>query len=384
MDASTKRRLDSLDARIKYIESEMPGLAEIRSPDYFFVKRELDYTFFLSLYYRDVFDEDLDDARILIDSRINGAKKRSDLEAINFFTGFQHKLTLEIGNQQRRYNYLFAKEKNFRKEFNHFIDAGDEYSLERAKRMTDLAIKFASEKNLTPVLNYLEKYQRYAIACLFDFESRYDLKKLTASEQHFQKIFALMVQSDSLELIKEAGELVNHCYNYAASTKSVLDTNYFAMQRRVVNSSISDYFERKGNNQNLATMVGQSVIARFDTLNKEGIYKWHDNIVVVGHFKPDAKFDDVRKGEAIIDADHRLLEYIRVNRLAKLKDEVKIGQTYLIPFFFDNKTSEFCFNPALMKYQYMVCYTRIESTYFTREISKFLPPLQFNVETDPL
>jgi hypothetical protein len=191
-----------------------------------------------------------------------------------------------------------------------------------------------------------------------------------------------MIESDSLGLIQEAGELVKYCYSFACNSKSVLDTSYFALQSNVVNTAIADYHSRIGNNASLSSLGGQSVIARFDTLNRDGVYKWNDNIVVVGHFKPKAKFDNVKKGEAIINADHKLIEYIRVNRLAKIKKSVEIGPTYVIPYMEDNTEKEFCFNPEKMKYQYMICYTKIESQYFTREISKFLPPLQFNVETE--
>ena len=53
----------------------------------------------------------------------------------------------------------------------------------------------------------------------------------------------------------------------------------------------------------LATLGGQLVVARMDTLNREGIYKWHDNIIVIGHFTPDSRIDNVKKGEAIMAAD---------------------------------------------------------------------------------
>ncbi len=381
MDAVTKNRLDSLDQRIKYLELEIPILAETLAPSYFFVKRELDYTIFQSYYYRYIFDEELDQARTLIESRLKGAQKRGDTDAVAFYSGYSNKLTKEIANQQRRYNYLFAKEKNFRSEFDRFIEAADEYSLNRAKRMTDLAIKFASEKNLPTVLEYLYRYQNYVAACLFDFSSEYDLVKLTHSEASFQKAFTLLIESDSLELIQEAGKLTDQCYNYVANIHSALDTNYFAMQRKVVNTSISDYNERKGYNSNLTKLGGQSVIARVDSLNKEGIYKWHDKILVVGHFKPTASIDNVKKGEAIIDADRKLFEYIRVNRLAKLKDDARLGQTYFIPYQEDDKIKDFCYNPNLKQYQYMICYTMIESSSLTKEINKFLPPLQFKTET---
>ena len=68
--------------------------------------------------------------------------------------------------------------------------------------------------------------------------------------------------------------------------------------------------------------------------------------------------------------------------LAKIGKTVKMGSTYLVPYFRDAESKQFCFDPEEMQYQYMICYTQIESQYFTKEISKYLPPLQFNVEID--
>lgn len=380
IDPDTKHLFDSLNNRIKYLETEIPRLSKTQSMNYFFKKRELDHTIFLAHYHRYVFDEELDKARKLIDSRLKGAKKRFDSESEKFYNEYAGKLTQEQINQQRRYQRLFEKEKNFRKELYLFIDAGDEYSLKRAERMVMLAMKYADEKKLETVKQYLTKYQHLIEATLFDHYSEFDLEKLTGSESQFNKVFLPLVESDSLEWIEKAGELVNHCYDYSAGSQTKLDTNFFALQKNVVATSISDYYDRMGNKVSLASIEGQSVIARLDTLNREGIYKWHDKIIVVGHFLPDGKSNQVKSGEAIISADRKLLEYIRINRLAHLGKEVKMGQTYLIPYMADDNSTDFIFNPEKKKYQYMVCYTSIKSLNTTREISKFLPPLQFDIE----
>jgi hypothetical protein len=377
MDSKTQTLLDSLQQRIKYLEGEIPRISNSRNANYFYKKRELDMTIFLSYYHRHIFDEDLDMAKILTESRLKAAEKRNDISAVEFYKEYANKLTKERRSQKERYQYLFKKEKNFRKEFYRFIKIGDEYSLQRAKRLTELAIKYAKEQNLGDIGAYLENYAKLANAFLFDFYSDFDLVKLTNSDANFQKAFKPLAESDSLGLIQKAGELVENCYSYSANTLSILDTNYFSLQRNVVKTSISDYYERKGNSLNMANMLGQSVIARLDTLNTEGIYKWHDKIIVVGSIKLMAKFDNVRKGEAIIDADHKLIEYIRVNRLAKIGNEVKMGTTFVLPYVIDNKKTDFNFSKQKMTYQYMVCYTQIETKYFTQGISKFLPPLQF-------
>ncbi len=380
IDPATKQLFDSLHARVDYLEGEMPRLSRSRSMSYFFKKRELDHTIFLTHYHRYVFDEELEKARNLVDSRLRAAKKRFDSESEKFYNGYAGKLTQEQINQQRRYQNLFEREKNFRKELLRFIEAGDEYSLRRAERMVFLAMNYANEKKLETVQQYLIKYQFLIKATIFDYYSDYDLKKLCQGENQFNKVFLPLVESDSLEWIKEAGDLVNHCYSFAAGSDTRLDTNYFSRQKYVVATSISDFHDRMGNDRSLASLDGQSVVARLDTLNREGIYKWHDKILVVGHFLPDGKSDQVKSGEAIISADRKLLNYIRINRLARLGKEVQMGQTYLIPFHEDEVPADFFFNPARMKYQYMVCYTSIKNQTITRDISKFLPPLQFDIE----
>jgi hypothetical protein len=381
MDPETHALLDSLDQRVKTIQNELPRISNSRNANYFYKKHELDMTIFLSCYHRYVFDEDLEMAKTLIDSRLGAAEKRGDQSAVEFYKKYSSMLTYERIHQKERYQFLFKKEKNFRKEFYRFINEGDEYSLQRAKRLTELALKYAKEQNLENAGKYLINYEQLANAFQFDYFSEYDLVKLTSSESGFQKVFKPLIESDSLELLKNAGELVEHCFSYSKNTLSVLDTSYFSLQKKVVKTSISDYYERKGNNLNMANMLGQAIIARLDTLNLEGIYKWHDRIVVVSTINLIAKFENVRKGEAIIDADRKLTEYIRVNRLAKIGNEVKMGTTYLIPYLIDNHKNDFHFNEQKKAYQYMVCYTQIESKYFTQGISKFLPPLQFIEET---
>ncbi|MBA7694033.1 hypothetical protein ES703_102634 [subsurface metagenome] len=383
-DPATKKLLDSLDQRINTLEREIPRLAESRAVNYFFVKRDLDFTIFLSHYYRLVFDEELEKAQDLVKSRLKSVQKRGDRKAEDFYKEYRKKITSEIADQQRKYQALFAKEKIFKKEFYRFVNEGDEYSLKRAQRMTDLALKYALEKKLTTVYLYLHRYKTYINSIIFDFYYTYDLAILTESEKAFQKIFNPLVESDSLELIKEAGKLAEHCYTYASNKLSSLDTLYFARQENLVVTSIADYYKRKGSNSAFASIGGQSTIARLDTLNRAGIYKWHDKIVVVGYFQPAAKNYNVKKGEAILNADRKLIEYIRINRLAKLGKVVRMGHTYLIPFKDEDQVSEFRYNPTENKYQYIVCYTRVESTYFTRTISKFLPPLQFDAEMQSL
>lgn len=380
MDPYTRHLLDSLDNRIKTLTNEVSQSSASHSASYFFKRRELDMTIFQKNYYMDIYNEELDRAQRLIDSRLSAAEKRGDHTEIKFYHTFKTKLTRERSNQLARYQKLFAKEKTFRKELYSFLDKGDEYSLKRAQRMTDLAMKFAKQKHLETVIKYLNKYEGLVKARLYDFYSDYDLEELTKSKKSFQKVFAPMIASDSLDLLKKAGELVENCYNYAASSNSALDTDYFALQRKVVLSSISDYNERKGYRQAMANIKNTTIIARLDTLNQIGVYKWHDHVVVVGSFRPSSGSVEVQKGEAIIDADHRLIEYIRVNNLAKIGEDVKMGYTFLIPFKVNGSRSDFRFNPEKKSYQYIACYAFIKSTNFTKSVSKFFPVMEFESE----
>ncbi|MBN2523169.1 MAG: hypothetical protein JXB24_07825 [Bacteroidales bacterium] len=383
-DQDTKNLLDSLENRIIALEKEIPRLAENRATNYFFAKRDLDFTIFLKHYHEYVFDEELDKAQDLAESRLKSVQKRGDKTAEDFYREYKKRINKEISEQQRRYQVLFEKEKTFKKEFYRFVNEGDEYSLKRAQRMTDLALKYALEKKLSSVYGYLFHYKSYINSLLYDYYSEYDLARLTKSETEFERYFLPLVESDSLDLIQQAGKLVDHCYNYSLNTSSSLDTMYFAQQKRMVASYISDYYDRDGSSEVFDRMKQTSLIARLDTLIQEGIYQWKDQIIVIGHFKPEADNKNVRKGEAILNADQRLLQYIRLNRLAKFDKELKMGQTFLIPYVNNKQLAEFMYNPSEKNYQYIVCYTKVDSDYFTRKLGQCLPPLQFGKRAESL
>jgi hypothetical protein len=377
LDHETKNLLDSLDNRIKSIQHLITGNSANRDVNYYYYRRDLEITTFLNQYYRAISDEDLEQAKEIIASYLNAAEKRRDDFSTEFYKNYQRKLTIEDSKQRAHYQYLFKSEKNFKNEFYKFFKENDEYSLNRCKRMTSLAIKYAREQNLDITLQYLNKYEGIINAEIYSHSSVFDVVKLTKSESSFQRVFAPMIASDSIEQIKKAGLMVENCYNYVASKVCTLDTNYFIKQRKIVENALNDYNERMGNKNKLSLLEGRTTNARFDTLNVEGIYKWNGNIVVVGLFTPKATFDNVKKGEAISDADHRLLEYIRVNRLAKLHKEVKMTGTYLMPYLVGDKIQDFRFDPETKKFQYMVCYTLIVNHSVTEKISKLLPPLKF-------
>lgn len=381
IDSDTRNLFDSLDYRIKYLENQIPRLSSNRDAQYFSTKRELDMTIFLREYEEMIFDEDLLAADRLIDSKIKASEKRSDKFAIDFYKLYQTKLTRLRGEKRTYYQKLFEKEKNFRKEFEKYVSVGDEYSLNRAKRMVELAINYAEDQQLKETLVYLHKYKKYAIALIYDLHSDYDLKKLTASEQSFQKVFEPMLDSDSLNVIIEAGNLVDQCYNYSYAAGTKPDTNFFGMQRIAVANSVADWNERQGITAELASLTGQSVIARLDSINREGIYQWRDMILVIGTVKFNSKSDNVRRGEAIIDSDQTLLNYIRVNKLSKIEAKnTEIGKSYMVPYSIDGNKSYYFYNQSTQQFQYMICYTDVVNQQVTKEMIRFLPPLQFQEE----
>ena len=96
MDPATRQMLDSLNHRITQLEKEIPRLAQTRSPQYFFQKQELDFTLFLSYYERYRFDEDLDEAANLVETRLLAAQKRKDETAINYYQPYRTEIAKEF------------------------------------------------------------------------------------------------------------------------------------------------------------------------------------------------------------------------------------------------------------------------------------------------
>ena len=100
-------------------------------------------------------------------------------------------------------------------------------------------------------------------------------------------------------------------------------------------------------------------------------------ILVIGSVNFDSKSDNVRKGEAIIDADRTLFNYLRVNKLSKSNKTMELGKTYILPIKDRDKVSYFRYDDNVQAWQYIVAYTHVISPKFTRDIGRFLPPLQF-------
>ena len=62
--------IDSLDRRIHELQYRIPGLKEKRNLEYHNVKRELDYTLFLKAYEEYIHNEELDEAKSLVEGKL--------------------------------------------------------------------------------------------------------------------------------------------------------------------------------------------------------------------------------------------------------------------------------------------------------------------------
>jgi len=245
-----------------------------------------------------------------------------------------------------------------------------------------LAIKYAQENNLTETISYLETYQLFARAMTFDAESAYDLAELTGNAKSFENVFMPLITSDSIQHIEKAQLLLDHCINYGRLTGSPLDGEYFRKQELALTSALSDLLEREGREKELAHYTDQSVIAQHDTLNPCGVFKWHEQIIIIDEFLPSSVMESVKKGEAIMHADKMLATYLQKNKLCQSIKDLKFGYAFIIPYQSNARNAPFYYNTASRKWQYIACYTIVVSQSYTQEVSKFMPPLFFEDEME--
>jgi len=376
----SKAYFDSLDNRIAYIQKQIPRLKQARDVSYYNQQRELDLTIFVKTYEEYLLEEDLETAKKLVETRLERAEFRRDQYSVSFYNKYKDKIYASIKQQRMHYQELFVKEKNFRREFEIYLEQKAPEPVAKARRMVNLALNYARENNLAETVAYLERYLAYTEALIFDNGSDYDLAELTGNTRDFENFFLPLVESDSLEHVKEAQVLVAHCANYSRLTGAHLDPEYFAMKNMAVTSAISDLLEKEGRERELARYTDQAVKARFDTLNPCGVFKWHDQIVVIDEFIPTSTMENVKKGEAIMHADKMLAAYLKKNKLCGSPAELKYGHTFIIPYKSNAKNTAFCFNRLTQKWQFIACYTLVVSTTYTLEVSKYMPPLMFTDE----
>ena len=334
IDPHIKLVLDSLDRKIAYLEKTVQERTNNRDAKYFSTKRELEMVKFERTYEELIYDEDLVTAETLIDKKIKASEKRYDTFAEKYYNGYASSFTKLRADKQRHYQLLFAKEKNFRKEYEKYIEVVDEYSLQRAMRMIDLAINYAKSQGREETLKYLNKYKNNTKALMLDLNSGFDLAKFTRKVSKYEGYVDPLLTSDSLQDIQIVEKIVAQCHEYSSLTETKVSPGYFDKQKIVVANAISDWNERQGFTAELSELTGAATVSRFDSLNREGIYQWNHRIVVIGVVNFSSKAEMVRRGEIIINADRTLLKYIRVNRYANIKSDkaVKTTGTFIIPY----------------------------------------------------
>ena len=155
---------DSLDNRIDYLQKQIPRLKQPRDVAYYNLQRELDLTLFARTCEEFIRDEDLDNAKNLVESRLERAEFRRDQYSIEYYKQYKDDINTLIKQQRIHYQTLFSKEKNFRKEFDRLAELGIQDSYQKTVRMVNLALKYASENNLTETVKYLETYDAYTRA----------------------------------------------------------------------------------------------------------------------------------------------------------------------------------------------------------------------------
>ena len=380
----TPEYIDSLTQRIAYIEAKLPLLKSSRDPSLYYLKQELDQTKFIKAVEEWIYDEDLEKAKNFCEEKLERAKLRNDETSVQFYDNYKDRINKEIKYQKIRYQELLTKEKIFKKKYYSAITGENPESYQKAKRVTLLAIKYAKENQLNNALGYLNKYLGYTEAKIFDLGSPYNLEQLTRDQKDFEKLFLPLLSSDSLQSLEEAEQLVDNCYFFSANSKSLLDTNYFAKQRQAVSTAISDYINQADNpDANLAAITDKAITARYDTLNPTGVYKCGEYIIVINNFTPSTNYEKIKQGEAIIDADKVLASYIKKYELGKLKNGDKMGHTFIVQYnTSETGKKDFYYDDKTQSWQYMICYTKVVSSYFTKQVSKYLPPIKFMTENN--
>lgn len=380
IEESVKLRLDSINKSIKSLESEMPKLKRSRSYQLFYKKQELEKLRFLLQYEKYLINEELQLARNLIEVSLRAAENRKHAELTEFYLEYRKRLNAAVIAKREHYQELFGKEKNFRKVLYGFLEEKNDYNISRAEQMVYLANKFATENNLESVLDFLKKYDAEVNAMRQDFESEFELEMLTSNKNKYMSVVMDLIESDSINDILKAQRLVNECYQYSLQWNTKLTPAFFEIEQNVVLRSISDWYKRQGIIAQISEFNEKSVIAQRDSVNVDGVYRWNDYILVIGEMDHRAKMENVKRGEAIIHADKKLLEYIRVNRLAKFRRSVKVGTTALIPFKVKLEENFFIYNLTTEKWQYIIVYTRLKSAGLTDKLITYLPPIQFDFE----
>jgi hypothetical protein len=370
-----QRFFDSLENRVTYFEGILPELKQKRSPQYLSTRQLLEKTEFVLQFERFVYDQEFAQAKELTQVKIIHAQINRDKAGETFYKLYDDRVNRMVKDQKMYYQMLFAKEKNIRKKINKIIRPGTLEAYQSGRREVLSGLKYAREARLRKIENILQQQLDYINALILDEESEFDLEQITFSEKYFFERFNVLVKSDNLDLILKADTLLVKAKRYAELMHTDIDTSFFGKQQRVIITARSDYHYQKG--LALDTLANEVVQGKLSAINRNGVYNWHNYILVIGEFNFGSGFKNVNRGEAVLSADKKLLQYIRMNKLADVDEGLEVGQAFLVPYMVDQRKQYFLENPKSKKLQYMVCYTMIENKKTMEGIVRYLKPINF-------
>ena len=372
-----QKKIDSLSLEIETLNKQIEIFKKNDFIKFYQAQKKLDQLLFIKEYYKSLYYEDFNN----IENQLNQLKQKAlidnDKNTLEFCELYKNQLDLQIKLYHMHYQKLFSNTKNIEKILNPYINKNDKNKLYEAINIIDYSLKYAKNHNFKEIEKYLINKKNYIEGLIFDIDSPFNLKQCTESEKKFNKIFIKLLKSDSLQDLKKAQELVNHCIFYCQKIKRPLDTAYFNKQKNIVIATMSDYYDRQRYLNNDVKFFDQAIKARLDTLNKPGIYKWHDKIVIINEINFKYNSENLQKGEAIIAADKTLIYYLKKMKLIETNKNLKIAGTKFIPYKNGNDISFFRYNNESKKWQYMISYSIINNKKLTEEIIKYMPPMIF-------
>jgi len=372
------KKIDSLNREIGNFTKQVDILKKTDFIKYYQAQKKLDQMIFLKNYYKSLYDEDFTN----IENHLNQLKEKAlldnDKNTIEFCKKYRNELDLQIKQYHMHYQKLFTSTKNIDKLIQPYLNKNKKEELLEALNILNYALKYAKNYNFKETEKYLQNQKNYIEALLFDLESPYDLKELTENEKNFNKIFLQLLKSDSLGELQKAQEMVEHCLFYCQKIKRPIDTAFLNKQKNVVIATMADYYDRQKYYNNNFKFFDQAIRARLDSLNKPGIYKWHNKIVVINEITFKYNTENLQKGEAIIASDKALIFHLKKLKLIEIDKNLKIAGTQFIPFKDEsNNIVFFKYNNETSKWQYMIAYSIVINKKITDEIIKYLPPMYF-------
>jgi hypothetical protein len=105
---------DSLDQRINELQKQIPKLKQARDVAYYNKQRELELTLFVSNVEEYIHEEDLDNAKKIVEARLEKAEFRREQYTVTFCRKYKDDVNNLIKQQRIYYQALFAKKKTLK------------------------------------------------------------------------------------------------------------------------------------------------------------------------------------------------------------------------------------------------------------------------------